>query len=159
MLTKAMDEEAAPFKAGYTLSYSVGLRMYCEPEFCHPAWNNLKSAIQAAGLQPAFLKATLMSHVNHSPYGSGSNMNLKRETCESLVQSMTVDEFNSLCEDIAWDRSVDVTDESCVPATPEDLLSEPTIVKRGIFVTGNAKNGLLLLFSCPLHGPFIFTSS
>ena len=146
-----MDEEAAPFKAGYNLAYSVGLRMYCEPEFCHPAWNNLKSAIQAAGLQPALLKATLMSHVNHSPYGSGANMNLKREVCESLVQSLTTHEFNSLCEDIAWDRSVDVTDDS-VPATPEDLLSEPTIAQRGIFATGNAKNGLL--FSCPLHGLF-----
>ena len=133
-IPKAMDEECAPFKAGYTLAYSVNLRMYLEPEFCHPAWNNLKSAIRESGLQPAFLKATLMSHVNHSPYGSGVNMNLKREICESLIDSMSGDEFQRLCEDIAWDRGVDFGDET-LPHSPEELLSEPTIAKRGIFVT------------------------
>ena len=132
-----MDEEAAPFKAGYTLAYSVHLRIYLEPEYCHPAWNNLKSAIRASGLQPAFLKATLMSHVNHSPYQSGANMHLKREVCESIVGSMTIDEFQRLCEDIAWDRGVAADDDSSVPSSPEALLSEPTIAKRGVFAARN----------------------
>ena len=127
-----MDEEGAPFKAGYTLAFSAHLRIHLEPEYCHPAWNNLKSAIRASGLQPTFLKATLMSHVNHSPYQSGSNMFLKREVCESIIASMTGDEFQKLCEEIAWDRGVD-PDDSAVPSCPDELLSEPTIAKRGIF--------------------------
>ena len=127
-----MDEEAAPFKAGYTLAYSIGLRLYLEPEYCHPAWNNLKAAIRSVGLQPTFLKATLMSHVNHSPYGSGVNMNIKREVCESLIESLTLEEFQKLIEDMAWDRGV-APDHEDLPNTPDELLSEPTIAKRGIF--------------------------
>ena len=127
-----MDEESAPFKAGYNLAYNLGLRVYLEPEYCHPAWNNLKAAIRQSGLQPTFLKATLMSHVNHSPYGSGANMHLKREVCEHLIQTMTMDEFQRLCEDIAWDRGLDPDDE-LLPQSPDDLLAEPTIAKRGIF--------------------------
>lgn len=113
------------------LAYSVHLRIYLEPEYCHPAWNNLKSAIRVSGLQPAFLKATLMSHVNHSPYQSGANMHLKREVCESIVESMTIDDFQRLCEDMAWDRGFAADDDSSVPSSPEALLSPEYYYSEG----------------------------
>ncbi|CAK9031404.1 Uncharacterized protein SCF082_LOCUS20281 [Durusdinium trenchii] len=129
-LTIAADEESVGFKAGYNLAFNAGLRVYMEPEYCHPAWNNLKNSIKVAGFHPTLLKATLMSHVNHSPYGSGKNQQTKEEVCCHLVESMKVEDFQRLCEDLEFDRGPSGVP---VPTRPEELLSEPTIAKRGIY--------------------------
>ena len=128
---QAADEESVGFKAGYNLAFNAGLRVYMEPEYCHPAWNNLKNSIKVAGFHPTLLKATLMSHVNHSPYGSGKNQQTKEEVCCHLVESMKVEDFQRLCEDLEFDRGPSGVP---VPTRPEELLSEPTIAKRGIYV-------------------------
>ena len=129
---QAPDEEAVPFKAAYALAFNGNLRLHIEPEYSHPAWNNLKSAIKHSKLQSCLLKATLMSHVNHGPYGSGKVMETKLELCHQLLLRMTQSDWMELRDDISWDRLGSGID---VPSCQEDLLNEPTIAKRGIFAT------------------------
>ena len=71
-----------------TLSYNLGLRILCEPEYCHPAFNNFKSAVKYSGLTPCLLKSTLLSHVAHGPYLSGRNLECKLEA-SSVFGEMT----------------------------------------------------------------------
>ena len=73
-----------------------------------------------------------MSHLNHGPYTSGSNLQLKFETLESLILQMTDDEFFQLQELMASDMGCSVDDPQ-VPQSPHDLLEQPTVSKRGIY--------------------------
>ena len=61
-------------------------------------------AVKRAGLQPAMLVATLMSHVNHGPYDSGKTLQTKGEICGQWIQDMTPNEWEELQELIALDR-------------------------------------------------------
>ena len=116
-----------------TLAYAhLRARIVCEPEYAHPSWNNVLMAVKKAGLQPAVLIVTLMSHTNHGPYSSGKTMAMKQEICEAWVSEMSDEEWEQLREDIAHDRGVEV-DHDLVPSNKEDLLREPTIASRGIF--------------------------
>ena len=72
-----------------------------------------------------------MSRVNHSHYGSGRNQQTKEEVCRNLMESMSAEDFQRLCEDLAFDRG---PSGLSAQTRPEELLSEPTIAKRGIYV-------------------------
>ena len=133
MQPKAPDEDALPFKAMNTLAYAAPrARIVPEPEYAHPAWNNVLLAIKKSHLQPIVLVGTLLSHVNHGPYKSGRTLQVKGEVCEAWVRGMSSEQFEALREEIAHDRSCDV-DNDLVPDTKEALLNEPTIAARGIF--------------------------
>ena len=135
-IPKAPDEDCLPFKAMYSLAYSdLQARILTEPEFAHPSWNNVLAAINRSGLQPTLLITTLLSHVNHGPWKSGKTMMVKQEICADWVENMSSSEWESLREAIAFDRNVGL-DSDEIPSCPRDLLQEPTIASRGIFVPG-----------------------
>ena len=115
------------------LSYNLGARILCEPEFCHPSFNNVKAAIKYANLTPCLLKSTLMSHVSHGPYGGGRNQETKREAAEAFWRGLSSTEWLDMLENIAFDRCTNLEDES-LPASPQDLMHEKAITQRGIFV-------------------------
>ena len=133
--SQAPDEEALPYKAINMLAFTkLQCRVAPEPEYAHPAWNNILLAISRAGLQPTVLVATLLTHINHGPYSSGRTLQTKFETCSEWIKNLSTEEFDELRESIAWDRGVELDSEE-VPCSPEDLLAEPTIASRGIFVS------------------------
>ena len=61
-------------------------------------------------------------------------MDLKQDICSSWIENMEADEFASLQEDICYDRCCGLGADE-VPDSPEALLQEPTIAKRGVYVT------------------------
>ena len=135
-------------KAMLTLAHSeLSARVHSEPEYAHPAWNNVLLSIKRAGLQPAMLVSVLLSHVNHGPYSSGKTMEVKRELGEAWIQRMDSNEFEQLREQLAFDRCCDIDDDE-VPTEPEQLLAEPTIAARGIFVTCLSNGSEVHLLVC-----------
>ena len=120
----------------YLLAFShLRLRAAAEPEYAHPAWNNVLGAVQKTGLQPTILVATLLTHVNHGPYFSGRNLQLKQDMCREWIETMDNQTWEQLRDSIAADRCT-TADSDDVPQCREDLLKEPTIASRGIFEPG-----------------------
>ena len=121
-------------KATLGLQFLLGYRVHIEPEMCHPLWNDVKNSIRRSGMQSALLKGVVMSNINHGPYNSGANMQLKYEALCSIVEHMSVSEFEELQERMAADKMVEV-DSGEVPQSPQDLFEESTVKNRGIFAS------------------------
>ncbi|CAE7810340.1 unnamed protein product [Symbiodinium sp. CCMP2592] len=132
LLTIAPDEDGLPIKAMLGLQHLLHYRIHVEPELCHPLWNDVKNSIRRSGMQSSLMKGVVMSHINHGPYQSGANMQVKLETLTSLVHTMSSERFYDLQEMMACDRSCEA-DDPCMPQSPLALLSEPTVQNRGIF--------------------------
>ena len=114
--------------------YSVGLRVYADSDPLHVQWNDTKLSIKKAGLGSALLKATLLSHTDHSPYDSGTNLVTKGEAAELWVERCSREQFVELQENMAFDKGCSVMNAGNVPACPEELLSESAVTTRGIYV-------------------------
>ena len=130
---KAADEEALPFKMVYVLSYSLGLRVWIQPETCHASWNDCKNSVRRAGFQHCLLLSTVINNLGHGPYRSGQNQVTIVEAAESLVKSMSSDQFDDLVDRMAMDRGISVDDES-LPKTPQDILTLPVLKTLPVFV-------------------------
>ncbi|CAE7498453.1 unnamed protein product [Symbiodinium sp. CCMP2456] len=133
-LVLVADEESLQWKTLNTLTYSVGLRVFADSDPLHPLWNNVKSSIKKAGLGSALLKATLMSHTDHSPFDSGVNLVTKAEAAELWIERCSREQFLELQENMAFDRGCKVTDSGNVPGSPQELLCESAVTTRGIYV-------------------------
>ena len=75
------------------MGYESHLRVYIEPEGCHPLWNGVKNGIRRSGKQVSLLKSMIIANVLHGPFRSGKNQQSFQEAASHMSQVMTIQGF------------------------------------------------------------------
>ena len=121
--TQVADQESLQFKMVYGLQ-ALGLRIFIQPDFAHQIWNDVKGGVKRGGKQFTFLLSLVMQNMAHGPFKSGRNAQTLRESAEELANKLTLDEFDSLVDQMEQDHchfDDAVDDPERLPQSPSDI--------------------------------------
>ena len=95
---------------------STGVRVRWEKDFSHRYDNTHKCAVADANFDGVLTKILFLSRVNHGPWGSGKNTNLKSELFQQLAQITKSDEsiLKSAQSDFLFDQQTTDMFSDCV---------------------------------------------